>query len=43
MLWAKQHVIRNLLEVYLLKIGIQMIKNEHAALQACFEASAQDE
>lgn len=30
------------MEVNLIKIAIDMVKNEHSALQACFEASAQD-
>ena len=34
---ASSIVIKNLLEVNLIKTGIEMVKSEHAALQTCFE------
>jgi hypothetical protein len=39
---AETIVIKNILEVNLIKIAIDMVRNEHSALQACFETSGQD-
>lgn len=33
---------KNALELEMLKIGINMIRQEHSAILACFEVSAQD-
>lgn len=40
---ASSIVIKNILEVNLLKIGIEMVKAEHTALQTCFEVQAQSQ
>lgn len=42
MVRAESIVIKNILEVNLIKIAIEMVKNEHSALQKCFEVSGQD-
>lgn len=39
---AETIVIKQILDVNLIRIAIDMVRNEHSALQACFEASAQD-
>lgn len=39
---AEAIVIKNIFEVNLIKIAIDMVRNEHSALQSCFEVSAQD-
>jgi hypothetical protein len=37
---AESIVIKSMLEVNLLRIGIDMVKNEHSALLTCFEVSS---
>lgn len=37
---AETIVIKQILDVNLIRIAIDMVRNEHSALQACFEASA---
>jgi hypothetical protein len=39
---AEAIIIKNILEVNLIKIAIEMVQNEHSALQKTFEVSAQD-
>jgi len=39
---AEVKVTKNFIELVMVKEAIKMIRNEHSAILACFEVSAQD-
>jgi hypothetical protein len=39
---AEISTIKNVLDVKLIRIGIEMVSNEHSALQVCFDVAAED-